>query len=223
MTLLRPATMLAFAGLALCAAATDAAEIKVNYDRQADFTRYKTWSWRKGTPATNPAADKLLRDAIESRLAARGFSRVESRGDLEVVYHAAAENKIALENLGYKQPDFEGQATRVRYLTVGTVLLDMIDASTGKVVWRGEARDATTPTARAIERMIDEGIAQLLQDFPPEDGTADAVGARGRLRGFASADEGSPTARLARPESPAPGTAPTIVRVQRRRSELHEA
>jgi hypothetical protein len=33
----------------------------------------------------------------------------------------------------------------------------------------GEAHDATTPAPRAIERMIDEGIAQLLQDFPPEE------------------------------------------------------
>jgi Domain of unknown function (DUF4136) len=166
---LRPAPMVVFVVLALSGATAGAAEIKVNYDRQADFTRYNTWRWRKGTPAANPVADKQLRDAIESRLAARGLSRVESRGDLEVVYHAAAENKIGVETLGYKQPDFEAQATRIRYLSVGTLLLDMIDASSGKVVWRGEAQDATTPAPRAIERMIDEGIAQLLQDFPPEE------------------------------------------------------
>jgi hypothetical protein len=161
--------MVVFVVLALSGATAGAAEIKVNYDRQVDFTRYKTWRWRKGTPAANPVADKQLRDAIESRLAARGLSRVESRGDLEVVYHAADENKIGVEKLGYKQPDFEAQATRIRYLSVGTLVLDMIDASSGKVVWRGEVQDATTPAPRAIERMIDEGIAQLLQDFPPEE------------------------------------------------------
>jgi hypothetical protein len=64
--------------------AAGAAEINVNYDWQADFTRYKTWRWRKGTPAPDPIEDKRLRDAIESRLAARGLSRVDSRGDLEV-------------------------------------------------------------------------------------------------------------------------------------------
>jgi Domain of unknown function (DUF4136) len=167
-TTLRPATLAVFLGLALCGAA-GAADIKVNYDWQADFTRYKTWRWRKGTPAPDPVADKQLRDAIESRLAARGLSRVESRGDLEVVYHVAAENKMGVENLAYKEPFFEGRATRIRYLSVGTLVLDMIDASSGKVVWRGEAQDATTPAPRAIERMIDEGIAQLLQDFPPEE------------------------------------------------------
>jgi hypothetical protein len=168
-TMLRPATLAVFLGLALCGATAGAADIKVNHDWQTDFTRYKTWRWRKGTPAPDPAADKQLRDAIESTLAARGLSRVESRGDLEVMYHAAAENKIGVEKLGYSQPGFEGQATRIRYLSVGTLVLDMIDASSGKVVWRGEAQDATTPVPRAIERMIDEGIAQLLEDFPPEE------------------------------------------------------
>ena len=170
---LRPATMALCLGLALWGAAAGAAEIKVNYDWQTDFTRYQTWRWRKGTPAPDPVADKQLRDAIESRLAARGLLRVERRGDLDVVYHVAVENKIGVENLGYKQPFFEGRATRIRYLSLGTLVLDMIDASSGKVVWRGEAHDTTTPATapapRAIERMIDEGIAQLLQDFPPEE------------------------------------------------------
>ena len=167
-TMLRPATLAVLLGLALCGATAGAADIKVQHDWQADFTRYQTWRWRKGTPAPDPAVDKQLRDAIESTLAARGLSRVESRGDLAVVYHVAAENKIGVENLGYKMPFFEGRATRIRYLNEGTLVLDMIDTSTGKVVWRGEAHDATTPAPRAIERMIDEGIAQLLQDFPPE-------------------------------------------------------
>jgi hypothetical protein len=167
-TMLRPATLAVFIGLALSGAA-GAADIKVNYDWQADFTRYKTWRWRKGTPAPDPVADKRLREAIESRLAARGLTRVESRGDLDVVYRVAAENKIGVENLGYKQPFFEGRATRIRHLRMGTLVLDMIDASSGKVVWRGEAYDATTTALSDLERMIDEGIAQLLQDFPPEE------------------------------------------------------
>ena len=166
---LRPATMAVFLGLALCGAAAGAAEITVNYDLQADFTRYNTWRWRKGTPAPDPVADKQLRDAIESTLAARGLSRVETRGDLEVVYHVVAENKVGVQKLVYKQPFFESQATRIRYLSMGTLVLDMIDASSGKIVWRGEAHDATPPVQRSIERMIDEGIAQLLQDFPPEE------------------------------------------------------
>jgi hypothetical protein len=157
---------LAIVVLALWGATAAAAEVKAEYDKQADFTRYKTWSWRHGTPAPNPVADKRLREAIESGLAAHGLTKVQSGGDLEVVYHAAAESRISLENLGYKEPGFETEAKRIRYLRAGTVLLDVIDASTGKVVWRGQAQDATDPAPHAIERMIDDGIGKLLDLFP---------------------------------------------------------
>jgi hypothetical protein len=163
----RPATIVVFVGLALSGAAAGAVEIKVNYDRRADFTRYKTWRWRKGTPAPDRVADKQVRDAIESGLAARGLSRVESRGDLQVVYRRREQDRRGEARL--QAAVLRGSGQRIRYLSVGTLLLDMIDASSGKVVWRGEAQDATTPAPRAIERMIDEGIAQLLQDFPPEE------------------------------------------------------
>jgi hypothetical protein len=83
--------------------------------------------------------------------------------------------------VGYKQPFFEGQATRIRLLSSGTLVLDMIDASSGKVVWRGEAHDATTPTSSAIERMIDEGIAQLLRGLPARGMTGASIAHRAKV------------------------------------------
>jgi hypothetical protein len=159
---------LALIGLAFWAAAASAADVKVDYDKDADFSRYKSWSWRPGTPAPNPVADKRLREAIESRLAARGLGLVERAGDLEVVYHAAGENRIGVEKLGYKEPGFENEATRVRYVRVGTVMIDMIDAASRKVVWRGQAQDIANPAPHDIERMINEGMDELFQHFPPK-------------------------------------------------------
>src|SRR5262245_20283422 len=114
-------------GLAMCAGLAAAATVKVDFDSHADFTKYKTWSFRTGTAAPNPVAEKKLREAIEARLAARGLKRVESGGDLALVYHAAGENRIDTEKLGYKQPGFEREATKVRYVRAGSVLIDMID------------------------------------------------------------------------------------------------
>jgi hypothetical protein len=160
--------MLAVGSLALWGAAAGAAEVQVDYDSHTDFSRYKTWSWRSdGTPAPNPVADKRLHEAIETRLKARGLERLESGGALEVVYHAAGENQISVEKLGYKEPEFETEAARVHYVRVGTVLLDMIDASTGKVVWRGQAKGAANPDYKDITRKIDGAIEKLFEHFPP--------------------------------------------------------
>jgi hypothetical protein len=72
-----PASLLVLLGLVLWGPTAGAAEVKVDYDSHADFSQYKTWSWRRGTAAPNPVSDKLLREGIEARLAKRGLARVE--------------------------------------------------------------------------------------------------------------------------------------------------
>ena len=161
------ASLLVLLGLGLRAPTTEAAEVKVDYDSNADFSRYKTWSWRRGTPAANPVSDKHLREGIEARLAKSGLARVESGGLLEVVYHAAGENQISTEKLGYKDPGFVTEAKRVRYVRAGSVLVDMIDTSSGKVVWRGQAADVANPTYTEIARKIDQALDKLFEQFPP--------------------------------------------------------
>jgi Domain of unknown function (DUF4136) len=108
-------------GMVLCATAAGAADVKVDYDKGVDFSRFKTWSWRQGTAAPNPVSDKRLREAIEKRT----------------------------------------------YVRAGTVLLDMIDAASGKVVWRGQAKDVADPAYTDVARKIDGAMDELFKHFPP--------------------------------------------------------
>jgi hypothetical protein len=153
-------------GAVLASAAGALAAVKVDYDKKTDFSAYRTWSWRTGTPAPNPMADKRLREAIEGRLAASGMKKVDQGGDLEVVYHAAGENRIGVEKLGYKEPDFQTEAKRVTYVRVGTVMLDLVDAKTQKVVWRGEAEGVANPAYTDVVAKIDAAVGELFAQFP---------------------------------------------------------
>ena len=167
---MRDARLAALLGLGLAlalASSAAAAEVKVDYDTHADFTRYKTWSWRAGTAAPNPVSDKRIREDIEARLAARGVTRVDKGGHLEVVYHAAGDSQISVDKLGYKEPSFQTEATRVRYVRSGSILLDMIDAASGKVVWRGQAQEVADPTYTDVIRKIDQVMDKLFERYPP--------------------------------------------------------
>src|SRR5262249_16905025 len=154
-------------GLLTCAALAAAATVKVDFDSHADFTKYKTWSFRPGTAAPNPAAEKTRRAAIEKQLGAHGPKRVDSGGALALVYHAAGENRIDTEKLGYKQPGFEREATKVRYVRAGSVLIDLIDVKGDAVVWRGQAEDVADPTYTDVTRKIDAAMDKLFEHFPP--------------------------------------------------------
>jgi Domain of unknown function (DUF4136) len=154
--------------MASAAVATDTKpEHTVEYDARVDFSRYQSWEWRRRhTPAPNLVTNKRLQEAIERGLAARGLHHVEKGGGLLVTYHATGETRIEIGKLGYPTPDFPG-ATGIRYLRVGSVLIAMIDAATGKVVWRGTVTDVMNYGPAEIEAQVVRAMDALLADFPP--------------------------------------------------------
>ena len=66
--------------------------VSVDFDKQCDFTAYKTYAWTTGTPAKNPVLAQRITEGVDSKLAAKGLRKVEpgSNPDLIVLYHAAA-------------------------------------------------------------------------------------------------------------------------------------
>ena len=148
--------------LLLLAAATSS----VDYDKQADFSRYKTWSWHTGvTPAMNPVTDKRVREAIEKGLGARGLSRVDSKASLLVAYHASRTTETGFGKARYPDPSFE-KGTRPPFQK-GSLVLDMLDADSGRVVWRGHATDAMSYGPNEIAAQVASAIEKLLASFPP--------------------------------------------------------
>jgi hypothetical protein len=70
--------------IAILAASASLAEVKTDYDRTAEFSRYKTYSW-KNVHTQNPLwADRIKAD-VASALAAKGWTEVESGGDVSIM------------------------------------------------------------------------------------------------------------------------------------------
>jgi hypothetical protein len=142
-----------------------AATLSVDYDRQVDFSQYLTWSWHGGvTPAADLVADKQIRQAIERVLAARGVSRVDRDGALLVRYHASKTTEIDLapvHNAAASTP------TGIGYVEKGSVVVDMVDAASGDVVWRGYATGAMNYGPREIAAQVKAAVEKLLEEFPP--------------------------------------------------------
>jgi hypothetical protein len=155
-------TMAAFITFLLLAVAT---ATSVEYDAQVDFSRYETWSWHRSvTPAANPVADKRIREAIESGLAARGISRVDREGTLLVVYHASKTTEIDLAPI---KNGVASTPTGIRYLEKGSLVVDMLDGASGNVVWRGHAEGALRFGPSEIAEQIKTAVEKLLENFPP--------------------------------------------------------
>ena len=156
--------------------AVQAQQIKVHYDHGVDFTRFKTYSWLEGEPSNNPVAHQQIVSAIDRELMSKGLRRVEDNGDLNVAYYASLGGNVNARMVEYMKgldvSRWEGGfgetvKPQVGAMPMARVVLDLVDASAKKLVWRGTARNAFTPNQAHAKKRISSDMAKMLKRFPP--------------------------------------------------------
>jgi hypothetical protein len=50
----------------------------------------------------------------------------------------------------------------------GTLLVDLYDAKTKQLIWRGSAEDTVSNNADKNEKNLNKGVAKMFKKFPPQ-------------------------------------------------------
>ena len=163
---------IAVAGLVL-AGCGSSLKVATDYDHAANFTTYKTYSWRDGTKLSNPLNAERLVAAVDAQLKAKGLTRVESGGDLTVTYHASGEKTVDVQTFqtGGVYGCWGGcgsTSTTVTPVTIGTIIVDLVDTKSGKMLWRGTASDAVSDKPGENASKINEGVDRMFKEYPPK-------------------------------------------------------
>jgi hypothetical protein len=174
---MRITTMTTVIGLALLGTITFAQNVSYDFDRSAPFNRFKSYSWVKGTPVTDALNDKRIVSAIDSQLAAKGFTRVAegTSADLLVAYHASFDKNLQINGFssgwgGYRFGGTRTGRATVDEIVVGSIAVDLMDASNKTIVWRGIASGELDPRAKPEkrEKNIQKAAAKLFKHYPPK-------------------------------------------------------
>jgi hypothetical protein len=172
---------------ALCAtlAGCATAKITTEFDPKIDYGAFKTYAWITAQPGPeqapairNPTVQLLVKEAVDRELAGRGLARAgEGQADLLVAVHGISQDRIEVSSYGYAygprpygvygygMPVATG--TDVRQYRDGTLILDLVDARTKELAWRGTVSD-TVSSPEEVRRVIDAGVKKLLAEYPPK-------------------------------------------------------
>src|SRR4030095_3752239 len=93
--IIKPLPMLSICFLLMTGTAF-ALKVTVDFDRQTDFSKYKTYAFSEGTPTPVTLTNQRIEQAIGAQFVAKGLTRVESNPDLSVVYHCAVDKQTQL-------------------------------------------------------------------------------------------------------------------------------
>lgn len=168
-------TILASVGiLLLSAAASFAEQVKTDYDRSTNFSQYKTYSWEK-VQSQNPLWVDRIKEAVNSALAAKGWTMVESGGDATIVALDMAKEHRTLNTYydnfggGWRWGGgFGTSTTNEDTYKVGTLVVDLFDTNTKKLFWRGSASDTLSDKSDKNIKNLDKGVQKMFEHFPPE-------------------------------------------------------
>jgi hypothetical protein len=170
--------LIALAAVALASVITSAPafaqKVNTDFDTKADFSRLKTYTWGKGTPAPNPLMEERIRSGVEQQLAAKGFTKSDTP-DVVVVSHVTGEEELDVHTYGYGYGAgwyYGGMGgmstTQVNKYTVGTLLIDMYELGTKQLVWRGTASDTVSDKPEKNAKKIAKGLEKMFKKYPPK-------------------------------------------------------
>src|SRR5246127_1425764 len=150
--------------------------IQTDFDHQANFSQYKTYSWQEIKPA-NSLWDARIKSAVDAQLAAKGWTKVDSGGDVAIVAIKTSHTERTLQTFydgmggGWRWRGFGGigeATTTEQDYKEGTLIIDMYDGKTKQLIWRGSSEDTVSNNAEKNEKNLDKGVVKMFRKFPPQ-------------------------------------------------------
>ena len=159
--------------LLLVAGTTLAQDVKVDSDNTFDFKTLKTFYAKIGTSWDNPISEKRVLGEMEAALTQKGWTKTsEEAADAIVMIHGATQEKKDLNTFysgygGYRWGGMGTATTTVTEYTVGTLVVDIFDAKSKQLVFRGIAQDELSDKAEKNQKKLKKATEKMFKNFPP--------------------------------------------------------
>ena len=173
------AATVVMAGLLLPGCAT--LRVSSHTDRALVWSKYTTFDWgpADALPVGDPRLDKdpffqdRVEGAIEKAMTAHGFARaaVSERPDVLIHYHANVMERLDVDQIdrGYGYCATADCQPRVTRYEAGTLVVDIVDAASNVLIWRGWAQgslDGVLGNRERLRRRIDQSVEQMFETLP---------------------------------------------------------
>jgi len=178
--------LLISAFLLLAASSAVAQDIRYDFDKDKDFSKYKTYKWVaiKGAELPDDLTQRAITNALDAQLGAKGLTKTDSdNADLYIGYQTALgqEKEFTSFNTGWGYGPgwgsgwygYGGMTSTTTYGSTSTVYvgqldLSMYDPTAKQLVWRGSASKTLDPKAKPEKKNINKAVEKLLKKYPPE-------------------------------------------------------
>ncbi len=151
--------------------------VLTDFDPAANFDAYRSYAWIPASEANtgikNPRIREAVQQAIVRQLGNRGLSQVQANQspDLTIRYTGGGAEMPTISGPGVamrgsaRAPLVGGYGSST--IIQGALIVDLIDAKTGKLAWRAYIGDADVDRDEVVEDILNAGLDAAFKRYPP--------------------------------------------------------
>ena len=162
-----------------------AQKIHVTWDKQVNFDQFKTFTWAPHGAVAHPMLAANVVGAIEQELKARGLTRVDIKEnpsliiqvygsvDQETSFYSTDPLYNGTGGIPPFDPSFSGPITYGNFgatsVTIhkGELVVDLIDAATKKLVWRGiSQQNLAANNPNKLLNQVNNAVTKMFKQYP---------------------------------------------------------
>lgn len=164
---------------------TSIAQVKSDYNKEADFSKYKTYTFAGWQEDSEKQINQLDKDRIQKAIRAefdkRGMEFVESDGDAIITLFIVFDQKTSTTaytnyngGMGYGGRwgwGYGGMGSSTTTYSEsdyieGTLVIDMYDSESKDLQWQGIITSTVKDNPKKREKTIPKKIAKLMKQYP---------------------------------------------------------
>ncbi len=172
--------------ITIAIAACTGIPVSQDFEQGFDYSGFKTFAWQANDNnewglTNNGLVDRRIRSAIVNTLTANHFTLKDSNEpDFLISYNLVVEQRISSSNLsggvsmGRSSRGRAGSismstGSQIRTYDRGTLIIDVTDVNSNKLVWRGISSQALPNLSdpQRLTSQINETVEAILKQFPP--------------------------------------------------------
>lgn len=133
-------------------------DVKVDWVKGVDFSKYKTYAWGTSLQKTpDPAWNQRHLETIDAGLQGKGLQKVTMDGN---------PSPIVSYNTGSK-PEYVVSKYKNYAVNEGTLIVELVDPQTKKAVWWGIAEGALDGKSENDVAMVEKKTLKMFKQYPP--------------------------------------------------------
>jgi len=165
-------------GVAIAGTPILAQTVTIDYDHSVNFAKFKSYTW-SGVHATDPSVEGRITIAVDRDMSGRFFHQQTKNGDVTIAVVEATRDKQEYADFYAKLNDITWQrgwgsggfldtATTPQDVPLDTLVMDMYDTKTQKLIWRGVVTEPVAKSQDKNDQIMDRAVNLLFAKFPPK-------------------------------------------------------